>query len=281
MLKKRPATKPAKTVAPPAKPAPATKKAEAPKAVPTPPVKKMETKPAPKPVVKEEAPKPEVKKEAVPKPAVKKTVEAVKPNPVDIAIKGIEETIARSEHDLAKFKAQIERLEAYRVDQYKEIKRLTRIKEMTKLIEPPYQWHKTTRPGAEFRHTSWSEDYTYKTVRLYFTITIEEFTDAKKYKYGVVVTGRFTKPGLDNEYGEVDYQYLQNKYMRVEWIEAQMKHEYFPDPAKGNVDLQRKYETEKEARKAVEEWKHRLVADHQNEIDFELELFNACKELTV
>lgn len=268
----------------PAAPAPAKPAPKAPVSKPAPkaaPASKPTAKAAPveEPVkeIKIEEPKvedkPKVTKAAAP-------VVPAEPAAITEAIAAIYKDIDHKASKVKEFEQKIKDVKLAMEEQYRQVTRLNRIKRMTKMADQPYQWHTIKREASEYMKSNWGEEYQYTSVLYHFEILLVEYHDkTKKFRWGVDVRVKQIKPAIqENDMGDVDYDYGHKKYMVKEYTVANPRGEWFPVEEKGNLDLNKKYASLAEARAAVAAWQERLIADHKEDIDFELNIFNACKE---
>lgn len=283
VLKKKPAPpslgkKPAPPKPPAPKPAavaPAPKAVEPKKPTPAPTAPKVEEPKKPLPKVEPQAPKVETPKP----PKTSKQDTPQKQSKLDIMIEERLKEVKANDGKINRLKANISEIEESSNEVLRAITKLKRIRAMAKHIEAPYTWHMAKREGAEYNQSAWFEDYKYKTAAITFTIRLLESTapEHKKAKFFVTIGGTKTIFGVsEQDAGHVEYSYVSNMYM--ERKDGRTGIEWVPSAEKGNVNLHQGYASEEEARKVIEQWQKRLVADHKELIDQERMLFYECME---
>jgi hypothetical protein len=140
-----------------------------------------------------------------------------------------------------------------------------------------YNWTLTKNEASTYSKLAWSEVMRFKTSTLEFCIIIKERTNLKKLKWEVNVTGiceTLRTASYKND-GYRDHDYIKDMYMKSEYIN--FSRQWRVDPTKGGLDVLSKFKSEAEARAYATAWRERLMADHADEIAFELELVNELR----
>lgn len=184
------------------------------------------------------------------------------------------ENLKKHKEDLQR---EIETISADIDDAKSKIQKLLKIKAMTKLKNPPYDWQMHKRAASEYNKSKWAEEYEFRMALYTFEITLLEFSEAADgLKFMLTVSVKRTKTGPDTWAGEIDYDFGWNKYMEKQYDEQRHTINWIPSKEKGSVNMFPKFKTEDEARSALIWWQSKLEQDFSIDLFVEKKLFEQC-----
>jgi len=159
---------------------------------------------------------------------------------------------------------------------------------MVNWTEKPYTWHCRKQEGSSYQKVAWYEVYEYKTVNYEFTISMKERTDLKKMKWEVSVRGqkltlagdKYNHKNLGDSVHDTyrDQDYLIKKYRNYHYDNTSSSWICSEEPGKEFIDLEQKFSSEAKARTWANAWMAKLVEDHKEIIDKEVELYKQATE---